>query len=111
MQQSIIAACEAFSVGRAESARPFLAESIVWHIVGDRTIDGHEAVKAMCEEAAQAGAPNFENGRIIRGKHHLVIEGRDLDSNMHYCDIYTIEKQQVMEITSYSLIGDDSTET
>ena len=53
----------------------------------------------MCEEAAYEGKANFQNGRVIRGKNHIVVEGADLDTDIHYCDIYTIEREQIMEIT------------
>jgi len=105
MNAKVIAACEAFSMGNAEPAKAYLADDIEWHIVGDRTIDGNAAVQAMCEDAASQGTPNFKNGRVIRAKQHLIVEGADLDSGMHYCDIYAIEKDRIVEITSYSLAG------
>ena len=105
MNAKIIAACEAFSMGESAAALDFIADGIEWHIVGDRTIDGGAAIKEMCEDAAAQGKANFQNGRVIKAKHHIVVEGADLDSNMHYCDIYTIESEQIMEITSYSLAG------
>lgn len=105
MNAKIVAACEAFSKGDAKLALPFLSENIEWHIVGDRTIDGNEAVKEMCEDAASQGTPNFQNGRVIKGKSHIVVEGADLDTDMFYCDIYTIDGGQIAEITSYSLTG------
>jgi hypothetical protein len=105
MHAKIIAACEAFSMGDSAAALDFIADGIEWHIVGDRTIDGNAAVKEMCEDAASQGKANFQNGRVIKGKNHIVVEGADLDTDMHYCDIYTIEQEQTMEITSYCLAG------
>ncbi len=105
MNAHIIAACEAFSMGDAQPAQDFIAEDIEWHIVGDRTIDGNTAVKEMCADAAAQGRPNFQNGRVIKAKNHLIVEGSDLDTDMHYCDIYAIEKEQIVEITSYCLTG------
>ena len=105
MNTEITAACEAFSMGESTAALEFIAACIEWHIVGDRTIDGNAAVKEMCEDAASQGKANFQNGRVIKGKNHLVVEGADLDTDMHYCDIYTIEKNKIMEITSYCLAG------
>ena len=92
-------------MGDSAAALEFIAESIERHIVGDRTIDGNIAVIEMCEEAASQGKANFQNGRVIKGKNHIVVEGADLDTDMHYCDIYTIEQEQIMEITSYCLAG------
>ena len=59
--------------------------------MGDRTIESNVAVREMCEEAASEGKANFQNGRVIRGKNHIVVESADLDTDIHYCDIYTIE--------------------
>ncbi len=103
MNAKIIAACEAYSRGDSEKALPLIAEDVAWHIVGDRTIIGLEAVREMCEEAAAEGKPNFENTRTIEGKHHVVVEGSDLDRDVHYCDIYTSEHGKITEITSYCL--------
>jgi len=105
MNAKIIAACEAFSMGNAEAAQPYIAEAIEWHIVGDRTIDGNAAVKEMCDDAAAQGKPNFQNGRVIKAKNHVIVEGADLDTDMHYCDIYAIDGGEIVEITSYCLTG------
>lgn len=90
-------------MGNAKRAQPYLADCIQWHIVGDRTIDGPSAIQDMCAEAASQGQPNFQNGRVIKAKNHIIVEGADRDSDMHYCDIYAIEKEQIVEITSYCL--------
>ena len=92
-------------MGDSAAALDFIADGIEWHIVGDRTIDGNAAVQEMCEDAASQGKANFQNGRVIKGKNHIVVEGADLDTDVHYCDIYTIEQEQTMEITSYCLAG------
>jgi len=92
-------------MGDPARALELISEDVAWHIVGDRTIDGLEAVKAMCEEAASQGKPNFQNVRVIKAKNHAIVEGADLDTDMHYCDIYTVEHDQITEITSYSLAG------
>lgn len=90
-------------MGDPAAALAHLADGIEWHIVGDRTIDGNAAVQEMCADAASQGTPNFQNGRVIKAKNHLIVEGADLDTDMHYCDIYTVEKDEIVEITSYSL--------
>ena len=76
-------------MGDSAAALDFIADGIEWHIVGDRTIDGNAAVKEMCEDAASQGKANFQNGRVIKGKNHIVVEGADLDTDIHNCDIYT----------------------
>ena len=92
-------------MGDSAAALDFIAGGIEWHIVGDLTIDGNAAVKEMCEEATSLDKSNFQNGRVINGKNHIVVEGADLDTDVHYCDIYTIEQEQIKEITSYCLAG------
>ena len=92
-------------MGDSAAALDFIADGIEWHIVGDRTIDGKAAVKEMCEDAATQGKANFQNGHVIKGKNHIVVEGTDLDTDINQCDIYRIEKEQIMEITSYCLAG------
>ena len=91
-------------MGDSAAALDFIADGIEWHIVGDRRSTAKQQLK-MCEEAASQGKANFQNGRVIKGKNHIVVEGADLDTDMHYCDIYTIEQEQIKEITSYCLAG------
>ena len=103
MSKKIQAACEAFSTGNAEKALPLIADSVEWHIVGDHSIVGKAGVEETCAEAAAQGNPNFENGRVITSKSHIIVEGQDFDTDVHYCDIYTIEDGLIQEITSYCL--------
>ena len=105
MNAKIIAACEAYSRGEGDKAYDSIAEEVQWHIIGDHTIIGLDGIKEMCAEAAAEGTPNFENTRTITGKHHIIVEGSDLDNDVHYCDIYTTEGGLITEITSYSLAG------
>ena len=83
----------------------FIANGIKWHIVGDLTIDGKVAVKDMCDNAVSQGKANFQSGRVIKGENHILVGGAGLHTDMHYCGIYTIEQEQIMEITSYCLAG------
>lgn len=103
MNVKIIAACEAYSRGDSEKALPLLSEEVQWHIIGDHTIIGIEGVRIMCEEAAAESKPNFKNTRTIQSKHHVIVEGSDIDQDVHYCDIYTTEDGLITEITSYCL--------
>lgn len=107
MNAKIVAACEAYSCGQGEKAFALIAEDVQWHIIGDHTIIGLDGLKEICAEAAAQGTPNFENTRVIQGKHHVIVEGCDLDNDVHYCDIYTTEGGLITEITSYSLAALD----
>ena len=103
MNAKIVAACQAFSLGQSAKALDFIADEAEWHIVGDHIIVGKAGIENTCAEAEAEGNPNFKNIRTIEGKFHIVVEGNDLDSDVHYCDIYTIEENLIYEITSYCL--------
>lgn len=103
MNAKIVAACEAYSRGEGEKAFPLIAHDVEWHIVGDHTLVGLEGLKEVCAEAAAEGKPNFQNTRTIQSKHHVIVEGSDLDHDVHYCDVYTAEGGLITEITSYCL--------
>ena len=102
MNAKITAACEAFSLGQSVKALPLIADEVEWHIVGDHSIIGKAGVEDTCAEAEAEGNPNFKNLRTIESKSHVIIEGHDLESDVHYCDIYTIEESLIYEITSVS---------
>jgi hypothetical protein len=103
MNAKITAACQAFSLGQSARALPLIADEVEWHIVGDHSIIGKAGVEDTCAEAEAEGNPNFKNLRTIESKSHVIVEGHDLEGDVHYCDIYTIEENLIYEITSYCL--------
>ena len=103
MDTKLIAACEAYSTGNGEAAFDQIAEDVQWHIIGDHTILGIDGLKHACEEAAKGEKPNFENHRTILSENAVVVEGSDVEADIHYCDIYTIRDGLISEITSYSM--------
>lgn len=103
MKPKILEACLAFSTGEGKKAYPLIAEDAVWNIVGDREIDGLTEIKLICDEATKESAPNFKNIRTIESKFHIICEGANLNDDVYYCDIYTIEEDRITEITSYCL--------
>ena len=103
MDANLITACEAFSTGNGNAAFKHVAEDVQWHIIGDHTILGIAGLKNACEEAAKGDKPNFENHRTILGDNTIVVEGSDVEADIHYCDIYTIRGDMISEITSYCM--------
>ncbi|MGB0417048.1 MAG: nuclear transport factor 2 family protein [Coraliomargarita sp.] len=103
MDAELINACEAFSTGNGPEAFGQMADDIQWHIIGDHSILGLEGVKHECNEALKEGLPNFENHRTILGEHCIVVEGSDVEADVHYCDIYSIVDGQISEIASYCM--------
>lgn len=103
MDDKLIAACKAFSTGNGEAAFEQIAEDVQWHIIGDHSILGIDGLKNACEEAAKGDKPNFENHRTIESDSAIVVEGSDVEADIHYCDIYTIREGLIAEITSYCM--------
>ena len=103
MDAAVIKACEAFSTGKGELAFDQMSEEVQWHIIGDHSILGLDGIKHECAEAAKDGLPNFENHRTIQGDNYIVVEGSDLEADIHYCDIYTILDGKISEIASYCM--------
>ena len=110
MTPELIAACEGFSLGKGNNAFDHLAEDAQWHIIGDHSILGREGIQYECEQAAKDGLPNFENHRTIRGENAVVVEGSDLEADIHYCDIYSITEGQISQIASYCMTAAEDSE-
>lgn len=103
MEPKLIAACEAFSKGDGPQAFDHMADDVQWHIIGDHSILGLEGVKHECHQALEDGLPNFVNHRTIRGDACIVVEGSDVEADIHYCDLYTILNGKISQIASYCM--------
>jgi ketosteroid isomerase-like protein len=108
MNAALQKACEEFSQGNMKLSFAHLAEDVRWNIVGNKTVTGIEGVQQLCEEASVHGSPVFTLTRIISDADHTVIEGtgdsegahgKDMDNR--FCDIFNIENDKIVEITSY----------
>ncbi len=81
-----------------------LAPDVRWNIVGDRLIEGREALLEFCEEMSADGCPPFQNIAITATPERIVIQGRSSpkeDEAMHYCDVYDLKDGKIAAITSY----------
>ena len=111
MNAKIVAACQAFSLGQsAKALRPHRRRRRSGTSWGTTASAGKAGVEATCAEAEAEGNPNFKNLRTIEGRIHVVVEGNDLEGDVHYCDIYTIEENLIYEISSYCLARFDEEE-
>jgi len=77
-------------------------------MVGSKTVTGIEGVQQLCDEASVHGYPVFTLTRVVSNADHVVIEGagdskgadgKDVDNR--FCDIFRIENDKIVEITSY----------
>jgi len=108
MNSAIQKAYDEFSKGNTELSFSRLAEGVRWNMVGNKTVAGIEGVQQFCHEASVHGYSIFTLTRIVSNADHVVIEGagdskgadgKDLDNR--FCDIFRIENDKIVEITSY----------
>ncbi|HLR59538.1 MAG TPA: nuclear transport factor 2 family protein [Pseudogracilibacillus sp.] len=100
-----------FSVGEFDSAYSYLSEDIKWHVVGESTILGSEAVIERCKQSRtyfDSIKTDFTVLKTIKSGNQVIITGSGIFDNngnvtrIDACDIYTFnEENQLIEIESY----------
>ena len=104
MNTSLIKACERFSEGDSSVALGFLDNEILWTVVGEKTIQGIDALKDFCAKATENGCPDFQNTQTIVGNEHVAVQGAERkEEGIAYCDVYRVEDGSIVEITSYCI--------
>lgn len=105
---------ESFSAGKFENAFPYLAEDVVWKIVGDTEIVGKSQVVENCQQANNHGELEqniFATDQIIKENNKVVIKGsgefiRDGKrvNLIAACDVYEFNEQsQIIAISSFCI--------
>ncbi|MCS1351006.1 nuclear transport factor 2 family protein [Mechercharimyces sp. CAU 1602] len=105
---------ESFSNGDFEPSFPCLAKTIEWNIVGDKTIEGKEAVIEECKQTSdyfKTITTNFTTLNVISEKNRVAVNGtaefiRDGQrlSFVSACDVYTFnDKHELQRIDSYCI--------
>lgn len=108
---------QAFSSHRFEDALPYLADDIVWSLVGDEPVLGRAAVETLCRSSAQDLSDvttEFQRFRTVVGGDSVVVDslaryteaGGDV-SVVASCDIYDFIDERITEIVSYTIEVDD----
>jgi ketosteroid isomerase-like protein len=115
MSKELIA--RAFSEHEFDTIYPYLADSVVWHVVGDDPLVGKEEVVNACEESAEyldGVTAKFTRFNVLSGEDFVVIdseadyEDEDDASTVASSDIYKFEDGKLIEITSYNVeIGEE----
>ncbi|SFS61219.1 hypothetical protein [Marininema halotolerans] len=105
---------ESFSNGNFEPTFPFLAKTIEWTIVGDKTLIGREAVIERCKQTSnffKTITTNFttlnvisENNCVaVNGTAEFIRNGEQL-SFVSACDVYIFNnKNELQRIDSYCI--------
>ncbi|MGF1448003.1 MAG: nuclear transport factor 2 family protein [Opitutales bacterium] len=98
------AACATFAAGDAPAIQQHLSENVRWNLVGERIIEGREALLAFCAEMASGGCPPFQNNHVTVTPERIIVQGQsapDASEAMHYCDVFDLADGKIAAITSY----------
>lgn len=104
----------AFSSHRFDVALPYLADDVIWTLVGSDPLIGRKAVKKACERTASglaAVTTEFQRQRTVVGEDSVVVDslarytGADGDiSVVASCDVYDFDDAgRITEIVSYTV--------
>ncbi|MDP4552815.1 hypothetical protein Q9251_18205 [Alkalihalobacillus macyae] len=105
---------ESFSNGNFDPAFPFLAKTIKWNIVGDKTLVGREAVIEECKQTSNyfktittkfttLNVISEQNCVAVNGTAEFIRNGEQL-SFVSACDVYIFnDKNELQKIDSYCI--------
>jgi len=98
----------AFIGGEVEKTLSYVAEDVVWELVGEGTIKGREGMRAWLESMAGKRARRVEFEFFITGGHTAAVNGSyemESGSGFRFCDIYEFtddgEDSPIRNYTSY----------
>jgi ketosteroid isomerase-like protein len=114
VNDSFIEIAERFSLGEFETVFQFLADDVIWNIVGENKFTGKTDVISNCRRTAEyfnTVETNFKTDDIISEKNKVVIIGNAQFSRdgkrinfVRASDIYEFDKEGKLEkITSYCI--------
>ena len=103
----------AFSSHDFEAAYPFLAEDIVWDLVGEAPLSGKAAVVDACARSTaelESVTTSFRSFRVVVGRDAAVVDSvadyTDSDgatTTVASCDLYDFTGGRVTAIKSYNI--------
>lgn len=114
MKHTQIEIAEAFSNGNFELTFPYLAESIIWNVIGENLFQGKKEVMNNCKRTSEyfkSVETNFQtedtiatdNKVVIRGTGEFIRDGERVNL-IPACDVYEFNSNGELEkITSYCI--------
>ena len=103
----------AFSGHRFEEAFGHLSPDVTWHLVGETTMHGRDAVMAACRGTADENADTTTSwlrfvsagtGDVVAVDAIARYEGPEGTSTVSSCDIYEFDGDVVRAITTYAVL-------
>lgn len=114
MQPTITQLSQEFSGGNFKFTYNFIADDIVWNIVGDKILKGKDAVIEFCNATAAYFAEvttEFVMVNLICDGKAVAIDGTAAFTNkenkriqISSCDVYQFEEGRIKSITSYCIV-------
>lgn len=96
----------AFAANDIETFLSFCAEDVEWTIVGERSIQGKEEIRAWMG-SMDIGPPQFTVDETIAESDSVVVHGSMImvddgkPASYSYCDIYRFRDGKVVKLTSF----------
>ena len=99
---------EAFATGNYKFAEAYLADNIVWNILGENPVVGKDAVLEVGKLSQLESFPTITIKTVVSEGNYVVIESTGEANtkngqpyNQTYCDIYRFSEGKLQEITTY----------
>lgn len=109
---------DAFAANNVEGFLENCSESVAWTMVGERTVNGKDAIRGFMSEMAGSEPPVFGVDRIIADSESVVCygdmsmkDGEGQTSEWSYCDIYHFANGKVAEMSSFVIKNKGEDET
>jgi c-di-GMP-related signal transduction protein len=111
MKPIIIELSSKFSEGNFAFCYDYFDNNIQWKIIGNKTLQGKEAVINFCEKMLQEMAnTTFKNSNMVIENNTIVVEGNckffnedNTEGEVSYCDVFKFENDKILKITSYCI--------
>jgi ketosteroid isomerase-like protein len=114
MKSTIKQISKEFSNGNFKFCYNYLADNIVWNIVGDKIVKGKEAVIKFCNKTARY----FSEVTTMFNMHNIIVDGdcvaingtaefinpQGKSTHISSCDVYHFKNEQLLNITSYCIV-------
>lgn len=102
---------EAFFKGNFEGFLHFCRDDVRWTIVGDRTVNGKDAIRewmnSMAAEHSElpkftATPPTIAEGDFVVARGDMTMKDKEgKEGRYSYCDVYRFDGEKIAELTSF----------